>query len=545
MTIGDALLQEISDHIAKELGAVVSFMREQGRIVVSSERRRIGQVHELAARIMSGEVDFLEVTREQAASSKVMREGVILPLDMDGVRETCVGVAAPLELARPYARIAQGWIYSHLKAAQAESDRRRALIETEAQIRDILEACPASCACVDLGGQLLFHNARLREIMEYSKEELDGIDTKLFWVDLDHRARLIDKLKAQDGELRDEEIQLKTKTGKIKWVLISYTKVSFHGASRLGWFYEITDRKRQEEELHVAKESAETALSQLKETQAKLIQSEKMAALGKLTAGIAHEIKNPLNFVNNFAETSVELLDELSAALAPALDKLGDDARDEAEEVLETLTSDLSAIAKHGKRADSIVKSMLLHARGDLAERRAIDVNGLIEETLGLAYHGERARNREFNIIFERDFDPKIEPVELSPQEITRVLVNLCNNAFYATEKRKAQSPNSDYEPVMRVATKELGDQVEITILDNGSGIPKSVIDEVFSPFFTTKDAGEGTGLGLSLSHDVIVAHHKGSFTVRSEEGEFTEFTIRLPHSIDGRPQQKREEGPS
>jgi signal transduction histidine kinase len=313
----------------------------------------------------------------------------------------------------------------------------------------------------------------------------------------------------------------------------------------LGWFYDITDRKRQEAELHIAKESAETALSQLKETQAKLIQSEKMAALGKLTAGIAHEIKNPLNFVNNFAETSVELLDELSAALAPAMDKLGDDARDEANDVLETLASDLGTIAKHGKRADSIVKSMLLHARGDLAERRALDVNDLIEETLGLAYHGERARDREFNITFERDFDAKLEPVELNPQEITRVLVNLCNNAFYATEKRKAQSPNSDYEPVMRVATKELGDHVKITIMDNGTGIPKSVIDEVFSPFFTTKDAGEGTGLGLSLSHDIIVAQHKGSFTVRSEEGEFTEFTIRLPHRLDDRPQQKREEGPS
>ncbi len=286
-------------------------------------------------------------------------------------------------------------------------------------------------------------------------------------------------------------------------------------------------------------------MSQLTETQAKLIQSEKMAALGKLTAGIAHEIKNPLNFVNNFAETSVELLDELSAALAPAMDQIGDQARDEANDILETLASDLGAIAKHGKRADSIVKSMLLHARGDLAERQAVDVNGLIEETLGLAYHGERAPNREFNITFERDFDPKLEPVELNPQEITRVLVNLCNNAFYATEKRRAQVPDSGYEPVMRIATKELGDQVEITVRDNGSGIPKSVIDEVFSPFFTTKDAGEGTGLGLSLSHDIIVAHHQGSFTVRSEEGAFTEFTIRLPHRSDGRPLEKREEGPS
>jgi signal transduction histidine kinase len=269
------------------------------------------------------------------------------------------------------------------------------------------------------------------------------------------------------------------------------------------------------------------SLEDLRTAQDRLVQTEKLASLGQLTAGIAHEIKNPLNFVNNFSAISVELIDELREALAGA--NLDAKLRGEISEIADMLQGNLDKVVQHGKRADSIVKNMLLHSRQGSQEHRPIDINTIVEESLNLAYHGARAEKQGFNITLERSFDPAAGEVDVFPQEITRVLLNLISNGFYAATKRKAEANGGNYEPTLIAATKNLGDRVEIRIRDNGTGIPPEVKAKLFSPFFTTKPVGEGTGLGLSISHDIIVKQHGGSIEVDTRPGEFTEFRIVLP----------------
>jgi signal transduction histidine kinase len=271
------------------------------------------------------------------------------------------------------------------------------------------------------------------------------------------------------------------------------------------------------------------SLEDLRTAQDRLVQTEKLASLGQMTAGIAHEIKNPLNFVNNFSAVSTELIDELVVALANL--KSDDRVATEITELMDTLRGNLEKIVQHGKRADSIVKNMLLHSREGSGEHRPVGINAIVEESLNLAYHGARAEKKGFNITLKRSFDPAAGEVDLFPQEITRVLLNLISNGFYAATKRKGQAGNEDYEPILAAATRSLGDRVEIRIRDNGIGIPPEVKERMFNPFYTTKPAGEGTGLGLSISHDIIVKQHAGSIEVDTEPGKFTEFKIVLPRA--------------
>src|SRR2546421_1069427 len=296
-------------------------------------------------------------------------------------------------------------------------------------------------------------------------------------------------------------------------------------------YSDTTERKQAEAEIRAARDAAEGALQELKAAQANLIHAEKMASLGQLTAGIAHEIKNPLNFVNNFANLSVELLDELKEVAAPALEKLDEDKRAEIDDTIQMLTGNLGKIAEHGRRADGIVRSMLLHSRGGSGEWQSVDLNGLIEETLNLAYHGARAQDQSFNITMERDLDAKLAPIEVVPQDITRVFLNLFGNGFYAAAKKTREAGD---RPVLKVMTRDLGKEVEIRVRDNGTGIAPESRDRLFQPFFTTKPTGEGTGLGLSISYDIVTQQHGGTIGVDSELGAFTEFTVRLPRRTHG-----------
>ena len=288
------------------------------------------------------------------------------------------------------------------------------------------------------------------------------------------------------------------------------------------------ERRRADAEIRSARDAAEAALRELKAAQANLIQAEKMASLGQLTAGIAHEIKNPLNFVNNFSAVSAELIYELQDALRGA--DLDGKLRTEIGEITDTLRGNLEKIVQHGKRADGIVKNMLLHSRHGSGESRRVDINALVEESLNLAYHGARAEKPGFNITLGRAFDPAAGEAVLFPQEITRVLLNLISNGFYAATKRKAEA-SAGYEPTVVAATRNLGDSIEIRIRDNGTGISSEAKEKMFDPFFTTKPAGEGTGLGLSLSYDIIVKQHGGSIEVETQPDEFTEFRIILPRT--------------
>jgi signal transduction histidine kinase len=270
------------------------------------------------------------------------------------------------------------------------------------------------------------------------------------------------------------------------------------------------------------------SLDELRTAQDRLVQTQKLASLGQLTAGIAHEIKNPLNFVNNFASLSAELTDELNEVLAPTA--LDDKTREEVDEITHTLKDNLAKVMQHGKRADSIVKNMLLHSREGSGEHRPVDINVIVDESLNLAWHGARAEKAGFNITMQRNFDPAVGMTDVYPQEITRVLLNLISNAFYATAKRKAEAGDG-FEPTLCAATKNLGDKIEIRIRDNGTGISAEVKEKIFNPFFTTKPSGEGTGLGLSMSHDIVVKQHGGSIDVETEPGVFTEFRIVLPRT--------------
>ena len=265
------------------------------------------------------------------------------------------------------------------------------------------------------------------------------------------------------------------------------------------------------------------SLEELRNAQDRLLQTEKLASLGQLTAGIAHEIKNPLNFVNNFAELSVELLAELRAAMEQA--GLDPALRAELEELCAMLSDNLAKVTAHGKRADSIVRNMLAHSREGGGERRRVDVNALLEETLGLAWHGARAERPGFNVTIEKRLDANVGELDLFPQEFARVLLNLFGNAFHAVQQKHTPG----FQPHVLVATHATPANVAVTIRDNGTGIPEAVRSHIFEPFFTTKPPGQGTGLGLSLSHDIVVQQHGGQITVATEPGAWTEFTITLP----------------
>jgi two-component system NtrC family sensor kinase len=282
-------------------------------------------------------------------------------------------------------------------------------------------------------------------------------------------------------------------------------------------------------ELRQRTDDLSQSLDDLRTAQDRLIQTEKLASLGQLTAGIAHEIKNPLNFVNNFSALSAELTDELKDALKPVA--MGGKIREEVNELTALLKDNLEKVVQHGKRADSIVKNMLLHSREGSGEQRPSDINALLDESLNLAYHGARAEKPGFNITLHRDFDPVAGMADVYPQEITRVLLNLISNGFYAATRRAAEIGDG-FEPALRAATKNRGDKVEIRIRDNGMGIAPDAKEKIFNPFFTTKPAGEGTGLGLSMSHDIVVKQHGGTIDVDTERGVFTEFIVTLPRTI-------------
>ncbi|MBN1199171.1 MAG: HAMP domain-containing protein, partial [Bacteroidales bacterium] len=279
----------------------------------------------------------------------------------------------------------------------------------------------------------------------------------------------------------------------------------------------------------VAKNSElDSALQTLKAAQAQLVQSEKMASLGQLTAGIAHEIKNPLNFVNNFAELSTDLARELKEELEKLKGKLDENDREYLMEIVGDLESNALKIHNHGKRADSIIRGMLLHSRGKAGEKQPTDLNALLEEYVNLGYHGMRATDPSFNIKIESSYDPEVGIVEVIPQDLSRVFLNIINNACQATAQKKIEQKDS-YFPLLTVTTRRLGELVEVRIRDNGKGIPDEIKEKIFNPFFTTKAAGSGTGLGLSISFDIVVQGHGGELTLQSEPGEYTEFIIRIP----------------
>ncbi|MGI9482861.1 MAG: PAS-domain containing protein, partial [Hyphomicrobiales bacterium] len=300
-------------------------------------------------------------------------------------------------------------------------------------------------------------------------------------------------------------------------------------------YSDVTERKEREDELRRARDVAEKTLSELQEAQERLIQAEKMASLGQLTAGIAHEIKNPLNFVNNFAKLSGELMDELSELLQKPIAALDEEAREDADDIIATIGENLEKIHEHGARADSIVRNMLLHSRDGPRQIQSTSINAIADEALKLAYHGARTENASFNIEMKTDFDDDAGNIDCFPQDLMRAFLNLVSNGMYAASQKNGGGDNGEAaaSPEIEIVTKADGDKVHVDIKDNGVGIPAELREKILTPFFTTKPAGEGTGLGLSLTYDIVVKQHAGDLTIESEPGAFTVFRITLPRRLE------------
>jgi signal transduction histidine kinase len=424
-------------------------------------------------------------------------------------------------------------------AIEIEEKNLHDVAEARQRLIDAVESASEGFAFYDAADRLVLCNTRYRTLL-YPDEDVH-LEPGISFAEVIRQAAergLIDEgngdieavVRARVERHREPGGPFLQQRSDGRWIQISERKTE--GGGTVAVYTDLTELKRREEELGAAKDDAEQALQDLKLAQRTLVQSEKMASLGQLTAGIAHEIKNPLNFINNFAKSSNELVDELAVEIKPVIGQLDETARDNVDELLATIKEDLGTIRDHGERADSIVKGMLLHSRGGTNTPQATELNALINESVNLAYHGQRANTPGFNVTLDVDLDSDVGSLEIVGQEITRVLVNLLGNAFYAVYERQ-QSSQKGYDPVVAVTSRALdGDCVEIRIRDNGTGIPAETIERLFTPFFTTKPAGEGTGLGLSISHDIVADQHGGSIRADSEEGAYTEFIIELPRRL-------------
>ena len=397
-----------------------------------------------------------------------------------------------------------------LRAFEGDLIAQEATRAAEVGFRDILDVSPIGVVIVTKSGDPLYCNASFAGILGAERDDVARQNIGSIWFD---GAGLMERLR-KDEKVRDLEMALKRGDGQTVTCLLSGEPIHYDGqAAALRWVYDITERKKSEAEI--------------REAQSRLVQSEKLASLGQLTAGIAHEIKNPLNFVNNFSDLSVDLLDELRDILKPA--DFPEHVRSEVDALTDMIGENLGKVVQHGKRADSIVKNMLLHSREGSGERRRADLNTTVREALNLAYHGARAEKPAFNVTLQTSFDPMAGEVEMYPQEFTRVLLNLMSNGFYAVHQRRLAEINADFEPTLTIATCHHPDGVEVRVRDNGVGIPADVKAKMFTPFFTTKPPGEGTGLGLSLSHDIVVKQHGGTIELHSEPGQGTEFVVTIP----------------
>lgn len=417
-------------------------------------------------------------------------------------------------------------------------NREAELEAARIRFEDAIESLSSGFVLFDANDQLVACNTKYRE---YFPKLVDKVVPGGKFSDIIQAAMdrgLFPESKADPGAWISQLLETRSSTSGSRlqhmesglWLQISDHRTKEGGIVSI--YADITELKDREEDLMEAKNAAEEALSDLHKAQDRLVQSEKMASLGQLTAGIAHEIKNPLNFVNNFANLSVELLGELAETLEAPIASLGDDDREDAEEVFEMLTGNLEKINNHGRRADEIVKNMLLHSREGPSEVQKSDLNAIAEEALNLAYHGARAENSDFNIEMIKNLAADIPPVECFPQDLMRVFLNLVSNGMYAANKRRLAGEDmaAPPEPIITLETRNEGGHAVVEIRDNGTGIPADIRGKIFTPFFTTKPAGEGTGLGLSLSYDIVVKQHGGTMSVESEPGEFTAFTVTLPH---------------
>lgn len=427
------------------------------------------------------------------------------------------------------------------QAEQTLIDREEALSATLQEFNAVLDTIEYGVLFMGPDLKTRIFNRAFADMWQFSPEFMAGNPTMRETIEYNKNTGLYDIAPEDWDDWIDGRIEAIRKgdipvtemhrgDGKV----LQYQGIALPDGGRMLTYFDITELKRREMDLTAARDEAEKTLNDLQLAQQRLVQAEKMASLGQLTAGIAHEIKNPLNFVNNFAKLSNELLGELADVLKEPIASLEEDERDDAEDLLDTVKGNLDKINEHGSRADSIVKNMLLHSRDAPSEAQTSNLNGIAEEALNLAYHGARAEDPEFNIEMTKTLDENVGKIECFPQDLMRVFLNLVSNGMYAANKRKAAAddPAKAPNPTISVKTQAHVDRIIVEIRDNGTGIPKDLQEKIFTPFFTTKPAGEGTGLGLSLSYDIVVKQHGGTMTVDSEPGKHTSFIVTLPRVL-------------
>ncbi|MBL4906663.1 MAG: PAS domain-containing protein, partial [Sneathiella sp.] len=406
-------------------------------------------------------------------------------------------------------------------AAVAEQKRQSEAVEMQ---RNLINAI-AFPMVLSHGNEALEVTPAARLQFKVQDKQLEKFSISDFFVNPQDQAKMGELLDTQ-GRLDNFEVLMHDTDGNQFWTVAAMRPLKYDGRDCwLNSIYIIDARKRMEQDLAAAKDAAEATLAELKTTQDSLIHSEKMASLGQLTAGIAHEIKNPLNFVNNFSKLSAEMLDELTEILQTPIATLEQDDKEDAEDLLRTVSSNLLKIEEHGKRADSIVKNMLLHSRRGPGEKQKVNLNSLAEEAMNLAYHGARASDSSFNVEMKTDFSDAIAPVVCHPQDLQRVFLNICSNGMYAAVKRSKLGGDP---PWLSICTRMENSKVIIEVTDNGGGVPDDIKDKIFQPFFTTKPTGEGTGLGLSMSYDIL-QQHGGTLSIKSGARLGSTFRVEMP----------------
>ena len=469
---------------------------------------------------------------------KIVQRLVALSRSMMSIAEGRLDSPIPDGGNDEISRMAEALSVFRATAIEVQESNLREIREARRRLNDAIESISEGFALFDADDRLVVCNSRYHELYPgLSHVLVEGAQFKDILAAAADQGLIALEEGTRDAWLRDRLAKHNSpgppflqRQADGRWIQISERETGDGGFVAV--YTDVTELKQQELAVQQAKEKAEVALEDLKKAQTNLVHSEKLALLGQLAAGIAHEIKNPLNFVRNFSEVSAELVDELAEILSGYEAALSKDDRGKLDELSELLTSNLEKIVEHSDRADAIVKGMLAHSRGVEGDTRVVGVNALVEESLNLAYHGARATDASFNVTLDKQFSTEAGDIEAIPQDLSRVFLNLFNNAFYATQTRQHATKDADYAPTVSVSTRDLGDTVQIKIRDNGNGMPDQVKSKVFTPFFTTKPAGEGTGLGLSLSFDIVVHKHHGSIEVASEPNNFTEFTIELPRHI-------------
>lgn len=407
--------------------------------------------------------------------------------------------------------------------------------EARKRLSDAIESISEGFALFDADDRLIIRNRRFVELFPGLEEVVvEGIRFEDIIRSAEYRGLLSkdrDKAEIRITERLDRHnnpgAPFLQRYSNGHWIQISERETGSKGIVAV--YTDVTDVKHHEEAARKARDEAENMLVELKKAQNSLVQAEKLAQLGQLVAGIAHELKNPLNFVSNFAEVSEELIGELQDLLYGSPAQITEQGSVEVTELLSSLVTNLRKIREHGLRADNIIKSMLAHSRGGARDWQKVDINKLVEESMNLAFHGARATDPAFNVVLESTLDKNANEIEVITQDISRVLLNLLSNSFDAVRLRQASEPDANFRPTVSVKIRDLGDKVKIQIKDNGTGINPEINEKIFTPFFTTKPAGKGTGLGLSLSYDIVTHEHGGQLEVASKQGEYTVFTITIP----------------